>query len=231
MPETAKFSEPAARPEATGGWSRAEIDAAIAGLDRATKAFSERVDAMRTRGALPRSTATGPGAKREPAATRAAEGGGKADFEREMREAERRAREYLERAKERVDRLVRAMIESVEREAAEIRRDAEDGIRERWREVEVEAGRYLDEAKRVGAGMVAERQQRIGSLSGEIVESAETLTAAMEDAERIRRQFETFVRALAETAGRIAEAQPEEPGRPIEHLERRRPAADHAEAA
>ena len=80
-----------------------------------------------------------------------------------MREAERAAREYLERAKARADSLVRTMIGAVEREAAEIKHEAEQGIRERWRVVEVEADRHLGEARRVADGIVDERQSRSAS--------------------------------------------------------------------
>ncbi len=122
-----------------------------------------------------------------------------------MREAERAAREYLDRAKARADSLVTTMIGAVEREAAEIRRDAEDGIRERWNAVEVEAGRYLDDARRVADGIVSERQEAIGEISDDILGRAESLTTGLDDADRIKAQFERFVQALAETSNRIAE--------------------------
>ena len=52
--------------------------------------------------------------------------------------------------------------------------------------------------------MVAERQSVIGSLSDGIVDRAQALTAGLEDAERVRTQFEDFVKALSETSNRIA---------------------------
>jgi len=121
-----------------------------------------------------------------------------------MREAERAAREYLDRAKTRADSLVTTMIAAVEREATEIRREAEEGIRERWNAVELEAGRYLDGAREVAEGMVAERQSVIGSISDDIVDRAKALTVGLDDADRIRAQFESFVKALSETSNRIA---------------------------
>lgn len=229
--------EPA--PRASGGaWSRAEIDAAIAGLDQATHAFSERVRAMQSRsgaalygppaqtapeggapaqtapeGAVPPAADAGAGPRAPggeptvPPAPRHEQGSGEdrgASFDRRMQEAEREAREYLQQAKQRADSLVRTMIGAVERESAEIRREAELGIRDRWRAVEIEAGRYLDDAKQVADGMVAERQERIRTLSDGVVARGQALTAGMDDADRIQRQFESFVRALSETASRIA---------------------------
>ena len=122
-----------------------------------------------------------------------------------MRAAEREARDYLDRAKRRADSLVETMVGAVEREAAEIRREAEDGIRERWNAVEVEAGRFLDDARGVADGIVAERQSVIGSLSDGIVGRARALTDGLEDADRVRSQFESFVKALSETSNRIAD--------------------------
>jgi hypothetical protein len=189
-------------------WSRQEIDAAIAGLDRVTRNFSRQAAGLGDAGGAAGSFAA------PRSGERAIRGGHRSDdlhladrdsaLDERMRVAEREAREYLERAKQRADSLVNTMIGSVEREAAEIRRDAEKGIRERWRAVEAEAGRYLDDAKRVADGMVAERQQRIGRLSDGLIERADSLTRGMDEAERVRRQFDDFVRALSEAASRIA---------------------------
>ena len=97
------------------------------------------------------------------------------------------------------------MIDAVEREAAAIRREAEEGIRARWLQVESDTQRHLEEAARVGEGIVAERQQRLAELSEQITSRAEAVAAGLDDAERIRTQFEAFVRALSLTAGRIAQ--------------------------
>ena len=188
-------------------WGRREIEAAIAGLDQATRRFTRHVNALQDPRPTPSPPAADPPRRStvlEPSAGADRDGA----FEEQMQNAEREAREYLDRAKRRADSLVTTMIGAVEREAAEIRHDAEIGIRERWRAIEVEAGRYLDDARRVADGMVSERQQRISSLSDGIVERARSLTAGMDDAEQVRRQFDQFVRALSETAGRIA-AQPQ----------------------
>lgn len=212
MPDSPNRSDSAAPTGESGGWSRAEIDAAIAGLDRATRRFTSQVDALATNGPASDSPASAAPAT-PPAAAPAAPPAGPPpaaatpgrSFDEEMSAAEREARAYLEQAKRRADALVSTMIGAVEREAAQIREEAETGIRERWRNVEAEAGRYLEDCRRVADGMVAERQERIGDLSDGIVDRARSLTSGLEDAERIRAQFDAFVRALAATSNQIAE--------------------------
>jgi hypothetical protein len=221
-------------PGSRRSWTRADIDAAIAGLDRATRRFTGQVDAIARGASAARAAAeseledAAPAAPppRRPTAThqtaapaprldplsaprlnppvapRVRQFGG---LDEDLNAAEREAREYLAQAKQRADTLVATMIGAVEREAAELKREAEEGIRARWNAVEEEAGRYLEDARRVADGMVTERQAQIGSLSDEIVRSAHSVTRGLEDAARVRAQFEGFVRTLSATAARIAE--------------------------
>ena len=135
-----------------------------------------------------------------------------------MEQAEREARDYLEHAKRRADSLVTAMVGAVERQASEIRRDAEESIRARWQEVEQDAGRYIDDSRRLGNEMVAERRATIAKLSDGITDRAEALTAGMEDADRVRRQFDAFIRALSVTAGQIADDAPAAQGGELRDL-------------
>lgn len=125
-------------------------------------------------------------------------------LDEEIARAEREAQQYLEQAKRRADSLLDSMVGALERETEQIRAEAEERIRERWRSVEAAAARHLEEARQVAAGMVGERQERIGALSDAICSRAESLSRGMEDADRIQRQFDRFVRALAETADAIA---------------------------
>lgn len=125
-------------------------------------------------------------------------------FDERARAAEREATAYLEEAKRRADNLVNAMVAAVEREAAEMRREAEAGIRARWEAVEIDAARHLDEACRVADRLVADRQRRIARLSDGIAGRAQALTAGLDDAERVRSQFDSFVRALSRAADLIA---------------------------
>ena len=205
---------------------------ALGGLDRATRDFTRRLgeghremerarmageQALRDSGrhaypvGAPVNGAVPAAQAYEPCPPRAAETAAdpRTAFDRHMREAETEAREYLEAAKRRADSLVSTMVGAVEHEAAQIRRGAEEGIRARWNQVEVDATRHVENARRVAAQMVAERQSRITMLSDGISGRAEALTAGMDDAARVRAQFESFVHALSATADRIAG----EPGR------------------
>ncbi len=201
----------------------AELEAALGELDRATREFTRRLgegqqDVERARRAGERAIlAAGPGSAtvagpdRAPAPSPApseAEAGAAIErnraFDRRLREAELEARAYLESAKRRADSLVASMVSAVEHEAAQARREAEEAIRVRWNQVEVDATRHVENARRVAARMVSERQQRIARLSDGISDRAAALTAGMDDAERVRAQFDAFIRALAATADRIA---------------------------
>lgn len=220
-----------------------DLTRALGDLDRATRSFTRRfngapVVAERPRPATDGVRSRGPAAvtpadsapnadpaRPNPAA--AAERTGGSSFDLSMREAEREAREYLESAKRRADSLVASMVGAVEHEAAEIRRGAEAGIRARWEQVEVDANRHVENARRVAAQMVAERQSRIAALSDGISDRAVALTAGMEDADRVRAQFDAFVRALSKTADQIAGASaPREDSGQLHALrERPRPSA------
>ena len=207
-PETPS-ENPAGTPE-DSATPELDLAAALGGLDRATRDFTRRLDeaqglaarAAALQEASPAAREAGPSVAPPPAA---APEGGEDAFDARLRDAEREARLYLERAKQRADSLVASMVGAVEQEAAAIRRDAEEGIRDRWLQVETDARQHLEEAVRVGDGIVAERQQHLAGLSDQITGRAEALSAGLEDAERIRTQFEAFVRALSLTADRIAQ--------------------------
>lgn len=210
---------PAAMPP-TSSPAAAELAAALEGLDRATRNFTSRlsegqreVERARLTGerTIEEATLSGAARPQPEAIAEPATGARDSAFDRRLHEAEVEARAYLEAAKRRADSLVTSMIGAIEHEAAQTRRDAEAAIRERWKQVEIDANRQVENARRVAAEMVAERQRRIGRLSDGISERASTLTAGMDDAERVRVQFDAFVRALAAAADRIAR---EPSGRP-----------------
>lgn len=166
------------------------LGAALAGLERAGRNFSVRFGGSHPPPESPASDA-GPPLPRS-------------TLDERVRAAEREATAYLEDAKRRADSLVNAMVAAVEREAEEMRREAEAGIRARWEAVEIDAARHLDEARRVAERLVAERQRRISALSDGITGRAQALTAGLEDAERVRAQFDSFVRALSAAAATVA---------------------------
>ena len=187
-----------------------DVASALGSLDRASRDFTRRIDAPPTaheRSAPPAAPAPAP------SPTSPAE-----SLDARMDQAEREARDYLEHAKRRADSLVTAMVGAVERQASDIRREAEDSIRARWQQVEQDAGRYLDESRRVGNELVAERRTTIAKLSDEITDRAEALTTGMEDADRVRRQFDAFIHALSITAGQIADDAPAAQGGELRDL-------------
>ncbi len=208
---------PGERFGASSGTPAFDLAAALGDLDRATRNFAERLGAQRdadlslTEGhaRFGREPAASPAPASSPAPAQRPPAAGpppaaRPSFEERMREAEREAGEYLEHAKRRADSLVNAMVGAVERESAEMRREAEVGIRARLQAVEVDAARHVEEARRIAERMVAERQERIAALSDGIAGRAQALTAGMEDADQVRAQFDSFVRALSRAADRIA---------------------------
>lgn len=178
------MTDPDGGPLPRGRTRPPELGPTLDDLERATRSFNRRFG-----GALPAEAA---GTGTEPS------------FDERMRQAEREATAYLEDAKRRADSLVNTMVAAVEREAAEMRREAEAGIRARWEAVEVDAARHLEEARRIAERLVSERQRRIAALSEGITTRAQALTAGLEDAERVRAQFESFIRALSRAADQVA---------------------------
>lgn len=199
--------------------SELDLEAAISGLDQATRDFTRRLAEAQTIAVRATSMQAGPPAPEAGAPPPTASPPPQAPppaaadrlptaeevFAQRLVEAEQEARLYLERAKQRADSLVASMIGAVEQEAEAIRHDAEEGMRARWGQVEADARSHLEEAVRVSDGIVEERQERLATLSERITGQAEALSAGLEDADRIRVQFEAFVRALALTADRIAQ--------------------------
>src|SRR5215213_9805122 len=121
----------------TAGTPAPDLAEALSSLDRATRNFARRLGETHNpdiAAAEQEAEDPGPPSARE-------------TFEARMREAEREARVYLDHAKRRADSLVNTMVEAVERETAEMRREAEAGIRSRWQQVEFDAERHLGEAR------------------------------------------------------------------------------------
>lgn len=192
--------------------SRAEIDAALAGLRDATAELGEGLAALRAaryglgeisgRDASPHSGATAPAA--DPGSGGPAAEPGTPHF---RREAER----YVEDAKRRADGLLAAMIAAAEQEAAAIRSAASSEVDRRRRATEEESARCLAEARAAAGRMVASEQRRIAALSGKISERASALSEGLAGAERIRQRFDGLVRSLAATADAIAHNSLEQP--------------------
>ena len=188
---------------------RVAIDTAITGLDRASRNFAETLAALEKLRDIDPLAAAG-------------DEDAESIFDRRMREAEVEARAYLTRAKSRADSLVATMVAAIERQANEVRLEAETAIRARWSQVEAEADRHLEDARRVAAGMVAERQERLAELSDGIAGRADSLLGGMTDADDVRRQFDGFVAALSRTAAQIAAEASAEPAAPVAEIDERR---------
>ena len=88
-----------------------------------------------------------------------------------------------------ISRRISAILDSAEREVAEIRRQARE-----------EALRYMDYARRRADGLVAEQQARISELSGTLLTRAEHLLAQVESAQPLREALDDLVHKLTETA-------------------------------
>jgi hypothetical protein len=180
---------------------------ALSGLDRATRNFARTLGGERSFDAEPaagRSTDPASRSPARPAADAPSPSPPRDAFEARRREAEREAREYLDHAKRRAESLVASMLGAVEQETIEMRREAEAGIRARWQEIEADAERHVAEGRRIAESIVGEQQERIAKLSDGITDRARTLTAGMDDADRVRAQFDSFVRILSRTADQIA---------------------------
>ncbi|HYU60703.1 MAG TPA: hypothetical protein VEK39_08080 [Solirubrobacterales bacterium] len=92
-----------------------------------------------------------------------------------------------------VSRRVSSILDAVEREAAELRKQARE-----------EARRYVEYAKRRADGLVAERQRRISELSNDLISRADRILDRLEATEPVRAAFDDLVKALGETAERLA---------------------------
>jgi F0F1-type ATP synthase membrane subunit b/b' len=126
------------------------------------------------------------------------------ELDRRMADADAEAQRYLEEAKQRADSMVQSIVNAVESEADAMRRDAEEGIRGRWAQVETEGEAFLADARRAADGIVENRQRRIAELSDTIVALAGELTERMIDAAEMQRRFDALVTSLSDAAERIA---------------------------
>ena len=210
----------------------AELAAVRESLELATRNFTERLaqggaDIERSRAEAARAAAVAPPPRRPaapaqpppPFAGRAAPAQPRRPPARSAAEVEAEARRYLADAKRRADRLLATTLAAVERETAAVRAAATAEAAGRRREAEAEAGAIVEEARAVAERIVAERGRRIGALAEGVTARAEALTAGLDDADRVRRQFDAFARALAAAADRVARSA--SPASPRDGSERR----------
>jgi hypothetical protein len=161
-----------------------DLAATLEALQRATRDFTRRLDQGSREIQQSRAAATEAIAATTPAESEVAA--------------------YTRDAKRRADALIASMIAAVEREAADMRREAAEAARDQQGRAAADARELVESARRVADRIVAERQQRIAALSEGITSRAIALTGGMDDAAQVRAQFESFVGALSATASRIA---------------------------
>jgi hypothetical protein len=122
-----------------------------------------------------------------------------------------------------VSERVRAVLSSAEAAANALRHEAEEEAYRRRRASEEESRQYLEDAKRDADAFLQERLRRISELSDSILERGEQILTRLDHAEDVRRQLQTLVDGLGETAEKLAadargETQTQEtaPAEPVE---------------
>jgi len=100
----------------------------------------------------------------------------------------------------RVDEIV----EAVDREAAKLRHEAEEEARQVRHRAQEEARQYIEYARRESERLVAERREQIAALSDGLMARAEEVLERLDYAVPVKTGFENLVRALGETAERLA---------------------------
>ena len=124
---------------------------------------------------------------------------------------------------------IRSVIGAAEAAANAVRHEAEQQAAARKRTAEEEARRIIEDAKRDAAALLEERIRRINDLSDDVIERAETILARLERAAEVRRELETLVGELGETAAQMARELSDERGAPAAApVQRREPPAPAA---
>jgi hypothetical protein len=116
---------------------------------------------------------------------------------------------------EEISERVRSVIAAAESAATAIRHEAEQQAAIKRRASEAERQRFIETAKAEADALLRDRMARISDLSDQIIEGAESLLMRIGGALEVKRQLETMVRALAETAEQLAaESETARPHRP-----------------
>ena len=99
---------------------------------------------------------------------------------------------------------VNEIVDAVEREAAKLRQEAEQDAAQIRFQAQEEARRYVDQARRQSETLVAQRMERIQELSDALMARAQEVLERLDYAVPVKAGFENLVRALGETAERLA---------------------------
>jgi hypothetical protein len=103
-----------------------------------------------------------------------------------------------------VSERVRAVLSSAEAAASALRHEAEQEAYRRRRASEEESRQYLEDARRDADAFLQERLRRISELSDSILERGEQILTRLDHAEDVRRQLQSLVDGLGETAEKLA---------------------------
>jgi hypothetical protein len=114
-----------------------------------------------------------------------------------------------------ISERVRSVIAAAESAATAIRHEAEQQAQIKRRASAAARQRYIEAAKAEAEALLNERMKRISELSDQIIEGAEAILMRLDGAREVKRQLETMVHALADTAEQLAsESESERPPRP-----------------
>lgn len=97
-----------------------------------------------------------------------------------------------------------AIVDAVEREAVGLRQEAEDEAARIRQQAQEEARLYLDDVRRRAEEMVDQRVRRISEIGDALMARAEEVIERLEYAIPVKSELEGLVRALGETADRLA---------------------------
>jgi hypothetical protein len=129
-----------------------------------------------------------------------------------------------------VSERVRSVLAAAEAAASALRYEAEQDAQVKRRAAEEEAREALEDARRQAEEYLNERLRRIRELSDSILERGEQILARLDRADDVRRQFQTLVEALGESAVQLAAEAAAEPP-PVVHQQPQQPESEPAQPA
>jgi hypothetical protein len=103
-----------------------------------------------------------------------------------------------------VSERLRSILGDAESAADAIRHQAESDAAARRRAAETEALKIIEDARREAERFLADRIHRVSELSDEILDRGQSVVERLDDAEQVRTELAELVRALGETAARLA---------------------------
>jgi hypothetical protein len=103
-----------------------------------------------------------------------------------------------------VSEMLRSILADAESAADAIRHQADQDAQARRRAAETESLRIIEDARREAERFLADRIHRVSELSDEILERGQSVVERLDEAETVRSELAGLVRALGETAARLA---------------------------